>query len=119
MATAQGIVDRMNAEMIDGLKTKGALLGKPGVLIEATETQALPMVALYQPNGGGYRVAGVIWYLNSCHNPQATVYLFDTKDLDEAETLYLEILEMHGFLAFGMEFRLSVGSGMRYIKTHD
>lgn len=61
-----------------------------------------------------FRVSLISGYRNKAGNPQVSWFMKDFDEQDDAETLYLEVLENNGGLAFGDEFRLSKGSGFRH-----
>lgn len=69
------------------------------------------ILAIVHLRAGGYRVAKIVPYFNRRGNPQISMYFRDFEKLDDAETLYLEVLEYNGFLHFGDELRINK-SGM-------
>lgn len=79
-------------------------------VVELPDGQALGLVR----TAYGYtRVAVVSAYLNRAKRPQVTMMFKDFKQHGDAETLYLQVLEMNGGLAFGDALDISAGSGAR------
>jgi len=115
--TSKEMVDKLNREMLDRLKEEGSLLGSRGEIIEAEHLQEDANIVLYRLLDGTIRVAQVQWYVNRAKRPQAVIYLKDFKEMDDAETLYLNLLDGH--MAFGMVFKLSRGSGLRFVRMID
>jgi hypothetical protein len=113
--TAEQMVQKLNRELSGNPVIRNAV-ARGWTNTEGVATTALPLVVLAQNDLGVYRVAGAVAYLNRCGNPQFTVFIQDFEDGEEAETLFLEILEADGFMAFGSEFRLSRGSGLRFVQ---
>ena len=115
--TAQEMVTKLNAELIT--RAPQGITGSFGWdTVEKSPTQGLPLVALLRNKRGTHRVAGVMAYVNRAQQPQFDIFLEDFEDQDAAETRYLEVLERDGFLAFGSLFRLSRGSGLRFVQDY-
>lgn len=112
---AEDQVQKLNAKMAE--KGLPAMQGR-GEVMEMASTEYFPLVALYRLDNH-FRVAAAVGYVNRATRPQIDCFLKDFDGRNEAETLYLEILEAYGGYIFGDQFKLSVGSGLRFVKNHD
>lgn len=88
-------------------------------IIDFDSTEFYPFVVLAEMPEGHYRVVQATSYINRANKLQITIYLKDMDSLDEAEELWLQAVTGNCPTLFGDEFRLSIGSGLRHITSHE
>lgn len=110
-------VAKMN-EMLADRKNAAKFLGNASFkVLEFDSTNEHPFIALLEMAEGYYRVVQAVAYLNRSNNVQITVFMGDFDTLGEAEDLWLRATT--SIVIFGSEFRISRGSGMRLVATHN
>ncbi len=105
----QEAVEFLRKRIISDIASYGELLE------QTTFMDNTGVLVIVHTNDDKFRVAKVVAYENRRHGAQISMMFKDFNVLDDAETLYLEVLELNGFLAFGDE--LTINKSGKTIKS--